>query len=53
VIDLQTMTLIAAKNFNKRIQIASISKIMTCYLTLLACKKYQIDPKKKLVRITL
>lgn len=43
---------VAHKNFDKRIQIASISKIMTCYLTLLACKKYNVDMKKCQVRIS-
>ncbi len=43
VIDLETMSPIAYKNFNKKIQIASISKVMTCYLCLLACKKYGIN----------
>ena len=52
VIDVETMTPIAAKNLNKKIQIASISKVMTCYLCLLACKKYGVDPKKYPVRIT-
>lgn len=52
VIDLETMTPIAYKNFNKKIEIASISKVMTCYLSLLACKKYKIDQKKYLVRVS-
>jgi D-alanyl-D-alanine carboxypeptidase len=52
VIDVITMTPIAAKRLKKKIQIASISKVMTCYLSLLACKKYGIDPKKYSVRIT-
>lgn len=52
VIDLTTMLPVAHKNFDKRIQIASISKVMTCYLTLLACKKYNVDMKKCQVRIS-
>jgi D-alanyl-D-alanine carboxypeptidase len=52
VIDAQTLTPIAYRNFEKKIQIASISKVMTCYLTILACKKYQIDIKKYRVRVS-
>jgi D-alanyl-D-alanine carboxypeptidase len=50
---MQTMIPVAAKGFMKKIQIASISKIMTCYLSLLVCKKYGIDSKKCQVKITL
>ena len=52
VIDTQILTPIAYRNFEKKIQIASITKVMTCYLTILACKKYQIDIKKYRIRIS-
>lgn len=52
VIDLQTMSPIAHRKFKNKIEIASISKVMTCYLCLLACKKYGIDSKKYLVRVS-
>lgn len=46
------MTPIVYKKFYKKIQIASITKIMTCYFCLLTCKKYAIDYKKFTIRIS-
>ncbi|CAM6005272.1 unnamed protein product [Sphagnum balticum] len=34
---------IAGKNINEEIEIASLTKIMTCYLCIMVCIKYEID----------
>jgi len=48
----ETLTPIAYKNYKDGIQVASISKVMTCYLSLLICKKYEINWKTYYVRVT-
>lgn len=43
LIDLTTLTPISGRNSNNQIEIASLTKIMTAYLCLMVCKKYNID----------
>ena len=46
------MTPIAGNNIDISIEIASISKVMTCYLALLVCKKYGIDIFSHNIRVS-
>jgi serine-type D-Ala-D-Ala carboxypeptidase (penicillin-binding protein 5/6) len=43
LIDLITLTPISGRNSNNQIEIASLTKIMTSYLCLLICRKYNVD----------
>ena len=43
LIDLNNLKPISGRNSNTQIEIASLTKIMTCYLCLLICKKYNVD----------
>ena len=53
VIDCSTLTPIAGRsNYKQSMEIASISKVMTCYLTLLVCRKYGVNPYSHSVRVT-
>ena len=52
VMNCQTLTPIAGKNIDESIEIASLSKIMTCYLCLLVCKKYHIDIFAHQIRVS-
>jgi D-alanyl-D-alanine carboxypeptidase len=40
-----------ARKSQQEIEIASLTKIMTCFLTLLICKKYEIDMTKCTYRV--
>lgn len=51
VISHETLTPIAGKNIDSEIEIASLSKIMTCYLALLVCQKYGVDVFSYSVRV--
>ena len=42
----------ASKQSEKMVEIASLTKIMTCYLCILACKKYEVDPNYYFTRIS-
>ena len=46
------MAPVAGRNIHTTIEIASISKVMTCYLTLLCCRKYNIDVYSYQARVT-
>jgi serine-type D-Ala-D-Ala carboxypeptidase (penicillin-binding protein 5/6) len=50
--DVTTLTPIAGRSIDKSIEIASISKIMTCYLSLLICRKYNIDMYTHQMRVS-
>ena len=52
IVDCEKLTPIAGRNIDKSIEIASISKVMTCYLSLMICKKYSIDMQSHLVRVS-
>jgi D-alanyl-D-alanine carboxypeptidase len=43
VIDHTNLTPISGRNINMQIEIASLTKIMTCYLCLVVCNKYKVD----------
>ena len=52
VVDCTTLTPFYGKNLKQNIEIASISKVMTCYLTIMICKKYDINMWTHLVRVS-
>lgn len=50
-INLQTLKPIVASREADTIEIASLSKIMTCYLSILICTKYKVDIKTCTYRV--
>ena len=49
--DLSTLTPLISLNSEQNIEIASVTKVMTCYLTLLIAKKYELDLKEMFYRV--
>ena len=52
VVDQRSLTLIADRRSDEWIEVASLSKIMTCYLCILACRRYMIDMKTFWIRVS-
>lgn len=52
VMQQETLLPVASKRQEQMIEIASLSKIMTCYLTLLLCEKYVVDLYKHEIRVS-
>lgn len=52
VINRETFEIMAEKKSKESIEVASLTKIMTCYLCLLVCKKYGIDLKSYMTRVS-
>ena len=51
VINGETLTPLAGRNTGSEMEIASLTKIMTCYLALLVCQKYGVDVYSHSVRV--
>ena len=52
VVDRQSLEIIYDKKSEEIIEVASLTKIMTCYLCILVCRKYGVDPKLYKLRVS-
>jgi D-alanyl-D-alanine carboxypeptidase len=52
VLNRHTLAIVAEREGEEQIEIASLTKIMTFYLSLMVCRKYSICPKNIVVRVS-
>lgn len=52
MVERESFEILHEKKSEEIIEVASLTKIMTCYLCLLVCKKYSVDSKYYITRVS-